>query len=472
MRSVTTSLLLIFFAATVVADDEKEEPKGPIKLVVDPAKEPVPKLRYRLLPPPADLETGNAANTYRRGFIPLSEHFKDSRDKIDEWVDKPLDALAKHRAEFNFPVLLPIDRAARMSHVDWDITKEILARGNLEIIDAEHSSARAAMQLIRIRSRIALLEGEFDEALRSYQTALAMAQHFGQAAGFSMHITAAMIGEMSADELQLFLQRPGAPNLYWALRAMPKPLFPVVSGLEIDFRASERYMRLPPAIANEILSEAEAQLAFEAFHVQAEKFGSMGHVDKLTPEQIKAGKVVQKLLLAENEKTLRQAGRSEGDIKKMTPAQVYLLAALYHHRAVIDEILVLHTLPYAEAISKTTALHNGLRERALKNTTFAFTAVLLSPGSGHPLTNQAKVERRFALLTTLEALRLHAAEKGVFPEKLADAVVPIPHDPITGQAFHYENKGGVVTLRSPSTTGLLRLRGRADREYELRLRTK
>ena len=109
-------------------DDDKETPKGPIKLVVDPAKEPVPKLRYRLLPPVTEIETGNAANTYRRAFISLNENSVDRRKKIEEWLAKPLAALAKLKSEFNFPVLVPIDRAARMSHVDWDTTKEILTR--------------------------------------------------------------------------------------------------------------------------------------------------------------------------------------------------------------------------------------------------------------------------------------------------------------------------------------------------------
>jgi hypothetical protein len=61
---------------------------------------------------------------------------------------------------------------------------------------------------------------------------------------------------------------------------------------------------------------------------------------------------------------------------------------------------------------------------------------------------QGKLDQQIALLRLVEALRLHAAERGgKLPARLADIGVPLPVDPTTGKPFVYEVEGATAHLR-------------------------
>jgi len=67
---------------------------------------------------------------------------------------------------------------------------------------------------------------------------------------------------------------------------------------------------------------------------------------------------------------------------------------------------------------------------------------------------QGRLEQRIALLRHVEAIRMYAADHGgKLPEKLADAGVPLPPDPFTGQPFRYEVKDGTAHLRGTPPKG-------------------
>ena len=49
-----------------------------------------------------------------------------------------------------------------------------------------------------------------------------------------------------------------------------------------------------------------------------------------------------------------------------------------------------------------------------------------------------QLEQQIALLRHVEALRIYAAEHdGKLPAQLADIIVPLPSDPVTGKPFTY-----------------------------------
>lgn len=68
---------------------------------------------------------------------------------------------------------------------------------------------------------------------------------------------------------------------------------------------------------------------------------------------------------------------------------------------------------------------------------------------------RARLERKFALLRCVEALRMYAAENdGKLPAQLADIKLPLPVDPFTGKAFLYQLDGRTATLRSTARPGI------------------
>src|ERR1700730_14691417 len=84
----------LFTAESLPAKALKPEPldgQPPVQLVVSAAAEPVPALKYRLLPTLAEQIPGNAAIDYERV---LSRPFVRVDDKrVTGWMDLPLDRL-------------------------------------------------------------------------------------------------------------------------------------------------------------------------------------------------------------------------------------------------------------------------------------------------------------------------------------------------------------------------------------------
>jgi hypothetical protein len=74
-------------------------------------------------------------------------------------------------------------------------------------------------------------------------------------------------------------------------------------------------------------------------------------------------------------------------------------------------------------------------------------AAFILPASWKVLYAQARLERRFAALQCIEAMRLHAATHGKLPGTLKEITDhPLPLDPIHGQGFVYSVKGSEARL--------------------------
>lgn len=95
----------------------------------------------------------------------------------------------------------------------------------------------------------------------------------------------------------------------------------------------------------------------------------------------------------------------------------------------------------------------------------------LSPATAKVDHAQLRTERQFDLLQTIEAIRLHAAETGQWPDKPADIkLVPVPNDPATGKPFEFKRNGNKIELYAPPPiAGEQPNRGNAIR-YDLTLR--
>jgi hypothetical protein len=77
---------------------------------------------------------------------------------------------------------------------------------------------------------------------------------------------------------------------------------------------------------------------------------------------------------------------------------------------------------------------------------------------GSIITSVLQVERKVALLQVVEALRMHAAKTGKFPEQLSEfTLVHVPNDPASGKPFEYEFKGDQAVISSPHLKMPIRL---------------
>jgi hypothetical protein len=273
-----------------------------------------------------------------------------------------------------------------------------------------------------------------------------------------------------AGQVDLFVQQPKAPNLYWPLADLPRPFLDMRRPL-----ASERigvcgtFPGLLEALNNPDAPPLTPEQIKPVMNLLMEEF----KVGKDYPTRAAISVWVRAKHKAAKE-ALVAAGYPRERVERMPHMQVALMHAMQQYDRLFDEMLKWQTFPYAEAIKGMEQAERRVREAR---------AQVLSPSSDVPAlpiaplflpairrawAAHARIDRRLAALRCVEAIRLYAAAHGgKLPATLADLrEVPVPADPYTGKPFAYRVRDGVATLEGPPPAGESANAGNALR-YEL-----
>src|SRR5262249_31453955 len=155
-----------------------------IALTLQPMAGPVPALKYRLLPELREQKTGNAVLLYYRAFSPEWQGFRrDTKvmTRLGELAEKPVRELRPAEVEeftwlLSSRMLGELDRAARRSYCDWELTDRFREDG-IGLLLPDLQAMREFGNLLRLRAKQELLQGKYDRAAQTLQTGLAMARH-------------------------------------------------------------------------------------------------------------------------------------------------------------------------------------------------------------------------------------------------------------------------------------------------------
>jgi hypothetical protein len=469
------------------------------KLTVRPAAAPPQALRYVLLPELKDKTPGNAIQSYYRAFSPDwwggINRDKDFYDKIEKWLDMPLKLLAPAakgppqpvrpkqpqglegippeelaaQAQWikNFNALQEVDRGARRDHADWDLTSRLQQEGvNLLLPDLQ--SMRTFGNLLAIRARLEMAEGDFDKTVYTLQTGFALAKHCGEGPTLIHSLVGMAIGSMMFARVEELIQQPGAPNLYWALTTLPRGL--------IDMRNPIQGERIVFASHLPDLNELEkgAMTVEQARAALDEWIGRLARLQepgfRLGPEHRLVHASWIALAYPRAKERLMAAGRDPEEINALPAAQVVLIDTLREYNRLRDEMFKGFYLPYREGRQFSARAEDELRRTAAESGPNLLLRVGLMTLPAVQKVQEASVrtERRIEFLRTVEAIRLHAAaHNGKPPVHLAEiTAVPLPTDPVTGKPFDYEARGDTAILAAPPGQGLAKTPNNAWR-YEL-----
>jgi hypothetical protein len=438
------------------AEDRKGE-KPPAKkwlldraLTLTPRGEPAPALKYRLLPAAEELRPGNAVPIYLRLVHGKSD--KERRLWVEapkKWNALPLDRLplaeAKKFLDAHRYMLRQLEAGARRRTVDWGYTLDL--DDPIGLLMPDILSMRNYVPLLLLQSRVAIAEGDLAGAVRVTATGLAMSRHLGD--GFSLISGLIGVADASqfADNLLDLVQRPEAPNLYWALTALPRPLVGLLRSEEMEQRLltlqfpelADLDRERPPAQWDALLKRVRAE------HQRILPLG--GGPKELPPGARPDDPAAKSPDLEAARKYLRERVRlPAARVKAMPPAEVLLryIAATFEHDR--DDLFKAAGLPYPVARPLLERAEKRLKDGP--DTEAARLARLLLPPMSKVRATQLRLDRRIAALRVIEALRLHAAVNGGrLPDKLGDVtVVPVPDDPGTGKPFSYKREGDTATL--------------------------
>jgi len=189
-----------------------------VEMTLHAAKVSPPTKQYTLLPKADEQTDTDAAPLYEKAlqFFPSDYQMEE----VEQWLKTPPDKLPFNQVQSVLQQLEPIlklhKQAAKCKHCDWPYWDE----------DDFTENSRKHRRLVyfhALKVRLLIAQSRYDEAIGSAQTGFAMAKHLGQGSELVHGLFGIGIAAYMCRQLEAFIQRPDAPNLYQALRDLPQP---------------------------------------------------------------------------------------------------------------------------------------------------------------------------------------------------------------------------------------------------------
>jgi hypothetical protein len=462
--------------ALFVSSAPAQTPK-PIRLWLSPAKPPTPALRYQLLPDARVATSGNAADVYHQVIDLLAKKpLGSDAMTLYEWHELPLNRLPKDDVRktlaFFDEVYDLLAKAARCDHCDWGVRERLREKG-IGALLPEVQPMRECALLLSLRARLEMAEGHNDQALATLRSGFALGRNIGEGETLIHFLVGVAITAIMEGQLDRFISLPDAPNLYYALTDLPMPYMSMRKGLEgerISIYATF------PTLRDAATNLDAGPLAEKDLAMCVKMLAGLSKGNEVLPPALDrfymGWNIKNRHEIAK--KALIDAGRPRDKVEAMPHVQVAFLHALLEYDAALDNFIVWQNLPDWELYDRMNTVNKRYVEDRWKNPTAAAVPLvpLVIPSIKRVAFARVRMDRKFALLRTLEAIRLYAANHdGQLPRSLAAIKdVPLPLDPATGKSFEYELAGDIAKVRGPVPAGQTPLGVNNYLAYELKIR--
>jgi hypothetical protein len=464
---MSRTLLACGFLLGAAVGGAEPTAKKPLPLLLHPAAPPARALQYPLLPELRDKRPGNAAEYYRKAYQLFRENLeREYYETTDPWLEMPLKDLPRAEvAKFLEPhaaAFRALEAAARCESCDWEVTERLRKDGNATLIE-DLQRLRTLCTFLQLRGRLALFDGDVTGSLHAVQTGLAMARHAAECPCLIADLIGFYLASRMGNLLEELLQHPKTPNLYWALTDLPQPLIDLRLGLQGErVGAYGNFPGLAEAAADpnagpmtpEQIQKCVERLLDPRFFPQDENLGVINRLVLGTAVSRKH---------EEAKKALIALGRPKEKVEALPHLEVALLHAMADYDRALDDFIKWQSLPYPVAWPRIQATIKGQRKGPVllmgyggEGPAIPLTPLMI-PALQKILQARGRIDRRFAALRCVEAIRLFAAaHDGTLPAQLDDIQdVPVPLDPVTGKAFQYQCNGGRAVLFAEPFPGLM-----------------
>jgi hypothetical protein len=436
MRCLSLLIIAVVVAgwSAAIAQPPPVPKEGPwvIPLTVYPVAEPKPALKYLLLPEARDINPGNQIPAFYKCFMEQHNFYrsKESIDQREIWVKAPLQELAPVKALIGYggASTRQADFAARLETVDWATLSQLKIEGIFLLIP-DVQQLRELAQVLKVKLRGEIARKEFDTAIRTTQTLLALARAFESHPTLIGQLVGVAIATLTFDALEEFVQQPGAPNLFWALTDLPAPFISLRYGMEGE-RAwiSKEFDTLGQ---HEPLSEAEVKTLITKLNPLVE------NIKKLTAKEWLQSQIADANVMKTAADRLTKLGFPPDKLAKFSQLQLVMADDFMQYLVFRDGEMRWTNVPLAQIPSDAFATKSpgGIFVEA-------------SPAVIKVKQAQARLQQRIDSLRIEEAVRAYAAaNEGKFPSSLDQIKLPLPTDPISGKSYRFELKEGKATIR-------------------------
>jgi hypothetical protein len=458
--------------------DEAES--SPPVFLIRPAAEPVPALKYRLLPERRELVPGNAAIFYHRAIEGLIEQryrralqarsprkptgeAPANEETANAWLTQPLASLPRDKLNEYLVIhansLREVELGARREFCDWEFERR---DEGFNLLLGDIQEVRSLARLLVVKIRLEIAEGRTDSAIHWIRTGIVLARHVNESTTLIQTLIASAIATQMAGHLEELVQMPGAPNLYWALANLPRPFLDISQAIEGEKYVLEKeFPQLKTLDSGPWSLDQARTFSDDLQRKMAMLTGDWARSSSSSsrPEMKDLGEhLLFTALVArtypEAKRTLIAQGRSSAEVEAMPSIQVVALHSYKLYEEARDNIFKWGGLPYWQG-------HRGLREAnehprlgwAKLKGGIPFVSIL--PAINSVFVVPVRVQRRLDVVQYIEAIRLYAAKHGgKLPSDLAAITeAPVPVDPATNHPLDYKLDGDTATLTAPAPPG-------------------
>lgn len=220
MKHIIFCLIILLVVAAPIAARTVEMTLHATK-VSEPAKQ------YTLLPKVDEQTDTDAAPLYEKALQSFPNDLP--MEEVNRWLKTPPDELPFNQVRSVLQQLEPIlklhEQAAKCKQCYWPYWDE----------DELTENSRKHRRLVffhALKARLLIAQCQYDDAIDTAQTGFAMAKHLGNGSELIHGLFGIGVAAYMCRQLEAFVQRPGAPNLYQALRDLPQPFIDLTEQAE------------------------------------------------------------------------------------------------------------------------------------------------------------------------------------------------------------------------------------------------
>ena len=438
-------------------EEQEDETKPTLTLVLHPAPEPRPALKYQFLPTVLERHHGNAAVYYGKVTAEQIAFFSDNElwKKINEWSDAPLAELreAKRSGECPLPKdLFMLNWAARCDTCDWELPFREY-RPTYDILLPEMQQSHRFARLLAANTRMQIAEGKYDKAVDTLATGYSLAYDVAQGQFLVCSLSGAAHARRMSHQVEAFVQQPDAPNLYWALATLPRPFIDLRAALDVE--RDMLYLCIPELQkANDVQHDAcywPRVVDQLASHVALLRSRNRGKNEEASGWRARLESMKD---FPKGKEYLQMHGFSSDRVDAMLLPEVVGRYSLAIFNELRDDEFKWAYVPYWKAAHGAKDAERRWRDSLVEGREVIPLTDTFMASAYRAYHAAVRPDRQVAALMVVEALRMHAANKGgALPVRLEDVTeVPVPEDPVTGKAFEYERHGDTATLSGPPLT--------------------
>ena len=305
-----------------------------------------------------------------------------------------------------------------------------------------------------MRTRFAIQEGRFDDAVEHLRMNFQLAKNVGKVKFLVADLIAiAEIGIATNGVIDL-IGAKDSPNMYWSLAELHDPQVDVRDSIRLELTWGLRFIP-------ELIDVEKAEHSEEEWSRILRKAGDVANANtiinggQIGPTNSLPTVAVAMASYPAAKKRLVESGMEAEKVATMPVGQVLLIDMVREFRRIADEHEKGLYFSYRNAIPLLDAAEGELGDGIRTMSFGKLLAGQLMPALLQVRAASARVHWQRNALQVIEAVRMHAAETGAFPKSLDEiTAVPVPLNPLTNKNYVYWLDGEMAVLDMPRSDGM------------------